>query len=245
MDIVWLEAIIDLPAKDFDAMAEFWTTISATRLGAVHPDHPEFVHLLPASGDDHLELQRIDEGPASVHLDLLVPDISAAVAEAVEAGAVVVSEPGHVVLASPSGLKFCIVPGGNQSTQAPVIDPDRPHAVDQICLDIPHDAYEEEVAFWSRLTGWPMKKRLLPEFSSFEQPSHLPLRVIVQQLGADDTGVARAHLDISSGHHVAELVEHHVHEHGATVIDAQQYWTALHDPGGMPYCLTSREPYAY
>lgn len=245
LEIVWLQAVIDLPADRFDSMAGFWATISDSKRGEVNPEHPEYMHLLPRSGDDHLELQRIDHGPPGVHLDVLVPDIPAAISAAVAAGASVVTQPGHAVLKSPGGLVFCIVPATDQAVRASVIDDGHPHAIDQICLDIPHDLYADEVAFWSRCTGWPMRDRLLAEFTSFEQPGNLPLRVIIQQLGIDDDGPARAHLDISAGQHVAELVDLHVNEHGSTVTEVLQYWTALHDPAGLPYCLTSREPYAY
>lgn len=241
MEIRWLNALIDVPADEFDATGDFWVAVTGTTRGEVHPDHDEFVHLNPPSGDMHLELQRIDEGPATAHLDLVVDDIPGWRDRAVAAGAVVVAEPGHVVLRTPGGVPFCIVPYTNEAVRAPVIDPDRPHAVDQICLDVPWEHFDADVAFWSELTGWPLKDAVFSEFRSFAQPGHLPLRVLIQRLGPDDRGGARAHLDISSGEHVEALVEAHV-ARGAAAIGVHEFWTAMHDPSGMPYCLTSRPP---
>ena len=58
MEIVWLQAVIDLPVEGFEPASDFWAAVSATRRGDVHPGHPEFVHLVPAVGDMTLELQR-------------------------------------------------------------------------------------------------------------------------------------------------------------------------------------------
>ena len=238
---MWLNAVIDLPRERFDEAGEFWVRVTRTTRGDVHPEHDEFVHLNPPAGDMHLELQRIEAGPATVHLDLVVRDIPTATRRAVAAGARVIADPGHVVLRTPGGVPFCIVPHTDEAVRAPLLDPDRPHAVDQICLDVPHEHFEADVAFWSALTGWPVTPEVLAEFRSFDQPEHLPLRLLVQRLGADDTGGARAHLDVSSGNHVGELTKIHV-ANGATIDEQFEHWTALRDPAGMPYCLTSRPP---
>lgn len=243
MKIGWLNAVIDVPADRFVEAGGFWVQMTGTTRGKVHPDYDEFVHLNPTSGDMHLELQRIVAGPASAHLDLVVDDIPGWKERAVDAGARVIAEPGHVVLQTPGGVPFCLVPYTDEAVRAPVIDADRPHAVDQICLDVPHDHFEADVAFWARLTGWSVNPFQFPEFRSFDQPQHLPLRILVQRLGEDDTGGPRAHLDISCGRHVSELAEVHV-ANGASVDGAFEHWTALRDPAGMPYCLTARRPSA-
>ena len=241
MEIAWLQAVIDIPAEHFEAAGDFWATVSATRCGDVHPDHPEFVHLVPVDGDMTLELQRIDVGPPSVHLDLVVNDIPAWTERAVSRGATLVAQPGHAVLATPGGVPFCIVPAGSESVRPGTIDPDSPHAVDQICLDVPHDAFDADVAFWSELTGWPTNPASHPEFRSFVQPAQLPLRLLVQRLGRDDHGPPRAHLDISSGSHMLDIAARHV-EIGATISGRFEYWTALTDPAGQLYCVTARRP---
>ena len=241
MEIVWVQAVIDLPDEGFELGGDFWTAVSATRPADVDPEHPEFTHLLPRDGDMTLELQRIASGPPSVHLDLVVRDIPAWTERAVSCGARLVAQPGHAVLTTPAGVPFCIVPAGDESVRPPAVDPDIPHAVDQICLDIPHDSFDADVAFWSELTGWPPNPPSMPEFRSFAQPEHLPLRVLLQRLGEDDPGPPRAHLDISSDGHVAEVVARHL-ELGATVTFRSEHWTALSDPAGMPYCVTARHP---
>ena len=96
-----------LPAEHFEEAGDFWATVSATRRGEPHPDHPEFVHLEPADGDMTLELQRLDDGPPSVHLDLCVHDIPAWTERAVACGATLVAQPGHAILTTPGGVPFC------------------------------------------------------------------------------------------------------------------------------------------
>jgi len=145
------------------------------------------------------------------------------------------------VLTTPGGVVFCVVPWSGEKQRATPIDPRLPHAVDQICLDVPHDYFEADIAFWSALTGWDVNAPNVPEFRSFDQPESLPLRILIQQLGKDDTGGARAHLDMSCGEHVGELTRVHAAA-GASVLDEHKFWTILEDPVGQQYCLTARKP---
>jgi hypothetical protein len=241
MEIGWLNAVIDLPADRFDEAGRFWSEVTATRFGEIHPDHDEFIHLLPAAGDMHLELQRLNSGPGRVHLDLVVRDIPAWTGRAEAFGARLVAAPGHSVLETPGGVPFCIVPYSTESTKAPVIDPAAPHSADQLCLDVPHDRFDDDVEFWSRLTGWKINPAQLPEFRSFAQPDHLPIRLLIQQLGSDDTGGPRSHLDISCGDHRAAVARRHVVA-GATMAREHDHWTELRDPADMLYCVTDRQP---
>lgn len=244
-EIKWLNAVIDIPADQFDEVGEFWVQLTNSTQGEVHPEHDEFVHLLPVSGDMHLELQRINSGEPGVHLDLVVArdEIDELADKAVSLGARLVSKPGHAVLETPGGVAFCIVPGSTESERAPVIDVDHPHAVDQICLDVPHEHFETDIAFWAALTGWEANEPSIQEFRSFAQPKHLPLRILLQQLGEDDQGGPRAHLDLSSGTHIAEIVPTH-QAAGAEIVEEHTHWTILTDPSGQPYCLTARQPSA-
>ena len=240
-EIRWLNAVIDIPAEHFDTVGDLWAELTNSTKGEVHPDHTEFVHLLPESGDMHLELQRIDHGPAGAHLDLVVDDIPAVTERAVSLGATVVARPGHAVLKTPGGVPFCIVPAGAESERAPVIDHATPHAADQICLDVPHEHFETDIAFWSELTGWAVNEPKIEEFRSFAQPSGLPLRILIQRLGIDDTRGPRSHMDISCGKHTSQVAAAHLRA-GATVVDQRTHWTALRDIAGMDYCLTQRSP---
>lgn len=244
MDIKWMQAIIDVPAETFEAETDFWVGVTASRRGDVHPEYPQYLHLKPVSGDMHLEMQRLDSGPVSVHLDVQVEDIPAATERAVGLGATLVSMDGHAVLTTPSGMPFCIVPYFGETTPAPVIDDDAPHAADQICLDIPADGFAADVAFWSAFTGWDEREQSLGEFQSLVQPANLPLRLLIQRLGEDDAGPPRAHLDISSGEHRDVVVQRHL-EAGASVLERHQHWTAMTSPSGLPYCVTDRRPYQW
>ena len=243
MDIGWFEAIIDVDAEQFDASATFWGQVTESTFGKIHPDHDEFMHLLPTSGDTYLEMQRIGSGPPAAHLDLLVPDIGAAIEEAVAAGAELIERPGHGVLQTPGGVRFCIVPFSTQSERAPLLGRGT-HAVDQICLDVGHEDFESDVLFWSTITGWEPNPPILDEFRSFSQTPGMPLRLLIQRLGHDDAGPPRAHLDIAAGSHVDDVVRSHI-EAGAVVTEAKERWTALEDPSGMPYCVTARQPHSF
>lgn len=233
----WIQAVIDLPASSFERGAEFWRAASASQFGDIHPDHDEFVHLVPSTGDMHLELQRIDDGPAGVHIDLLVEDIGTEADRAVALGAHVLTQPGHAVLESPGGMRFCIVPYSGESARAAPVARPAPHAIDLICIDAPAADFDREVAFWSDLTGWPLAHDETDEFQTLARPPTMPIMLLVQRLGPDDTGGTRAHLDVSCGEDVDALVEAHV-ELGASVIDRRERWTVMADPVGMPYCLT-------
>jgi hypothetical protein len=239
MTVRWLQAVIDTPAGHFAAASEFWRTVSASSLGPVHPDHDEFVHLIPAAGDMHLELQRTDDGPPGVHLDLLVDDITESTRRATDLGARLVSHPGHAVLETPGGVRFCLVPFGGESQRAPRIDHPVPHAIDQLCLDVPAEYFDRDIAFWSTFTGWEPNPQVLDEFCSFAQPRVLPIRLLLQRLGGSDS--ARSHLDLSCGDAVAAVIDRH-RALGATVVEGHEHWTVMNDPTGMPYCLTRRQP---
>jgi hypothetical protein len=116
-----------------------------------------------------------------------------------------------------------------------------PHAVDQICFDVPAEHFDSEVAFWSAFTGWEPNPQVLDEFCSFAQPPSLPIRFLLQRLGRNDSAGGRAHLDLSCGDHVGAVVDWHV-SLGATVVENHQHWTVMNDPAGMDYCLTRRQP---
>jgi hypothetical protein len=238
----WLQAVIDIPTNQFGVGSEFWRAVSASSLGEVHLDHDEFVHLEPSAGDMHLELQRTNGGLPGVHLDLLVDDIDDDTGRATNLGARLVSHPGHSVLETPGGVRFCLVPFSGESDRAPAIEHPSVHAVDQICLDTPAGLFGADVVFWSDFTGWAPNPPVLGEFCSFAQPQSLPIRLLVQRLGAKDSAGPRAHLDISCGDNIAEVIERH-QTLGATVLQRHKHWTVMTDPVGLLYCLTSQQPF--
>jgi hypothetical protein len=79
------------------------------------------------------------------------------------------------------------------------------------------------------------------EFSLLTRPNGMPLRLLLQRLGRDDARVeADAHLDVACDDVDAAIAAHE--QLGARVTHRYPIWTAMADPSGLPYCLTSRNP---
>ena len=220
----WASAFLDFPASSYAPGVAFWRQVTGFDLSPSRGDHQEFATLVPPDGDDYLRVQRVQDGPGGIHLDLHVSDPRAAADHALALGAAEVAAPdmkdhGYAVLRSP---------GGNRSL------------VDQVCLDIPSSGYAEECAFWSALTGWELTgSPVSPSFSRLTRPAGIPLRFLIQRLD-ESSGAARAHLDLAADDRVSE-----VHRHaalGATVIAEWSRWTVLRDPVGAAYCITDRDP---
>lgn len=244
MTIKWITAFIDTPSEMFAETVEFWRTATGSTLSDFRGDGEQFVTLLPAAGDASLRLQRLGHGPARVHLDLHVDDPQAAAERAVGLGASIVADDGHVIMASPSGLPFCFVPHHGEECLPAPIDPAAPHAVDQVCVDVPAEHFDAEGRFWSDVTGWELRPSQLNEYASLAQPDGMPFRLLLQRLGDDDGGTSsRAHLDVSSGTNGAAIATQHGAA-GATQIDAGVHWIVMQDPAGLSYCLTERTPTA-
>lgn len=143
---------------------------------------------------------------------------------------------------SPAGMRACVVGyHGKHHRPPPIRSPAGVlNLVDQLCIDVPAAAFDRECEFWSALTGWLYRASSAHcEFGYLEPPSWSPLRLLLQRTG-DHFGPARAHLDIASAA-VGPLVREH-QAHGATVTAVFDHWTAMNDPSGMPYCVTSRDP---
>jgi hypothetical protein len=244
MAIRWLTAFIDRPAESFDAATAFWLAVTDSTLSATRGETGQFATLVPPDGDAYLRMQRIDDGPGGSHLDLHVDDIAGHADAAIAAGAnEVFREPGLVVLTSPAGFRFCVV-GHHGETTRPSPQPfdAAGHAalVDQLCLDIPSDRFEDEGRFWAAVTGWKRRpSTVLAEFHVVERPGGMPLRLLLQRRG-DRDGPTRSHLDIASDD-VDGLVPRHLGL-GASLVERYEHWTTMADPSGLPYCITSRDP---
>ncbi|GAA3814001.1 VOC family protein [Cellulomonas soli] len=243
MAVVWTTAFLDLPPARHAAGVAFWCAVTATTPSATRGDEGQFATLVPAEGDAYLRVQRLGDVPR-VHLDLHVEDLDAHTALAERLGATLVLRAGHVVLVSPGGFVFCLVRDrGERTRPAPVTGALGAVAiVDQVCLDVPPDAFEVEGAFWSALTGWALHAGSRPEFAALERPAGIPLRFLLQRL--DDPGPRRsvtAHLDLACGGGQAEVAAEHT-ALGARVVGAGQWWTVMRDPAGASYCLTPRDP---
>ncbi len=248
MSIRWTTAFLDLPTAVHAAGTAFWTTVTGTVLSPPRGEHGEFATLLPSDGAAFLRVQRVD-GPPRVHLDLHVDDLATEVARAQRLGARVISSATHAVLRSPGGLTFCLVhergDDGSAFTRPTAWSGPRGGAalVDQISLDVPAASFDRERDFWVALTGWPPAHdddgaELVP----LARPDGMPLRVLLQRLGAEDDGTeARAHLDLASAPRRDLATAEHV-DAGARVQRVHAQWTVLTDPAGLVYCLTDRLP---
>ncbi|MDW3219931.1 MAG: VOC family protein [Acidimicrobiales bacterium] len=239
MELRWITAFVDLAADRFDAASRFWMDATGTTMSARRGPDGEFATLVPDTGDPVVRVQRTGDDTSGIHLDLHVDDVRAAADEATALGAVVVADPGHVVLRSPAGLGFCVVAdGGERRVPAPVGSP--PSRLDQIAIDVPAASFAAEVGFWSALLGWTLRPSST-EFRRLEQPDGLPYRLLFQRL-ADDAPetTARAHLDVSAGDGREDVAALHV-ELGSTRLATFEHWIVLEDPAGLPYCVT-RQP---
>lgn len=241
--VVWTTAFLDLPAAVHDAGGRFWCAVTRSTLSPSRGAAGAFATLLPPDGDPYLRVQRTGEGPR-VHVDLHVADVDAHVALARGLGARELHREDHVVLASPGGFVLCLVrDGGERRRPEPVAAPGAGvQRVDQVCLDVPQGLLDTEVAFWSALTGWTARAGSRPEFTVLDRPDGIPLRLMLQRLGADDprTSVG-AHLDLACGPtRVAVAAAHRAQ--GARDVAEGHGWTVLRDPAGLAYCLTGRDP---
>jgi predicted enzyme related to lactoylglutathione lyase len=234
----WISGFLDTPSR---AAEPFWLAVTGTALSA-RRDDGVFATLLPAEGDAFLRVQVVGSAPPRTHLDLHVDAVPAAADEAVALGASVVRDDGDpVVLRSPAGVVFCLVPWRAEAVRpAPVTWPGgQSSLVDQLCLDVPDRCYAAEVAFWVALTGWPWRASDLPEFGYLERPAGIPLRLLMQRVGASSAGV---HVDFACDDVDAEVARHVAL--GARVVRrVPGDWTTLRDPVGREYCVTGRSPF--
>ena len=236
--IRWLWLFLDTPRADADRAWRFWSEATGWTLSPTRGDDDEFATLLPPRGDSWLKVQAVADGPGGIHLDLDVDDVHEVARRAEALGATRVGAIGDtvVVLRSPGGLAFCVTTWRGDAEQ---VRDDVPDLVDQVCLDVPQDRHDAEVAFWAELTGWPRADSEEPELSFLRRPAGIPLRVLFQRLD-EPTGPVRAHADVACVDRPATLARHLAA--GATVVRERQQWTVLADPVGRVYCLTDRSP---
>jgi hypothetical protein len=229
---------LDLPPEVHAAGVAFWRGATATELSAARGADGEFATLLPADGDAFVRVQRLS-GPARLHLDLHVDDVAAAAARAVELGAVELYREEHVVLRSPGGFVFCVVPWSGESRRPGPVDG---ALLDQVALDVPSHLHAEEVAFWADLTGWEPHATDEPELTLLRRPSGMPLRLLLQRLGDDDARRSvTGHLDVAAGDDRAARAARDV-ARGARLVRRMPGWIVMTDPAGLTYCLTGRPP---
>ena len=220
---MWLSAFLDLASADHDTAVAFWQGVTGFGISPARGVHDEFATLVPPDGDDYLRVQRLGAGPSRIHLDLHRPGDAFAVHE------------------SPGGFAWCTVGRPGAVRPRPAVWPGGHRSqVDQVCLDIPSERYDEECAFWSGLTGWAVADSpAYAEFRRLQVPAGLALKVLLQRLD-EPTGPARAHLDLATDDRPAETARHVAL--GAEVVDVRRGWTVLRDPARSSYCITDRRP---
>jgi predicted enzyme related to lactoylglutathione lyase len=248
MAVTWLTASLDTPGTESAAASiAFWRQVtgwgSSTRRGQAM----EFATLVPEDGDPVLRVQEVGGPAAGVHVDVHVEDVAALREAAVGLGGGIITEPAddadQVVLRSPGGMEFCLTPSPSERVRPEPVRgaSGRQSRVDQVCLDVAAEHFEDELAFWSALTGWPTRAGRLAEFAYLQRPPEMPLRLLFQRLGSPPpTGRTSAHLDLACEDRDAEERVHRAL--GATVLRRTAFWTTLVDPAGRPYCLTRRDP---
>jgi hypothetical protein len=219
----WITAFLDVPSSHRAASQRFWAAVTGSTLSPARGADGEFATFLPPDGDPYLRSQVIGSGPARVHLDLHLGDRDLEVTR------------------SPGGFPFCLNEGDAGTRPLPRIwAGGQASLVDQVCLDIPPEVYDDECAFWAETTGLELAPTSAPYLRQLVRPEGQPLRVLLQRLDEGE-GPVRAHLDIATTDRPAETDRHR--ELGARVEATRARWSVLRDPAGLLYCITDRDPY--
>jgi Glyoxalase-like domain len=97
--------LIDHDGERFEPSLAFWAGVQGTT-----PRREGPYASVGEVGTLGLEVQRLDEGPSRIHLDIESDDVPAEVARLRALGATVVADRDtYVVMADPGGLVFCVV----------------------------------------------------------------------------------------------------------------------------------------
>lgn len=111
--------IIDCEGGDLDAATEFWSrALGYPRRPSVAPEDSGYGVLDTPPGKPHVEVQRVDH-PSRVHLDIETDDVAAEVRRLESLGARrVKGVHDWVVMESPTGHRFCVVPARGADFEA-------------------------------------------------------------------------------------------------------------------------------
>ena len=109
---------------------------------------------------------------------------------------------------SPGGFPFCFVTHPAATRPAELVHDDGTASiVDQVCLDLPAAAHDEECAFWEAVTGQRHVDVDSPEFSRLVRADGQPLQFLLQLLD-ETSGRVRGHLDLAADDRAAEVRRH-------------------------------------
>ncbi len=240
-----MHVFVDVPEERAAAGAGFWSAATGWPGSTPWQGHPEFVSLEPAAGTPYVHLQRID-GPARIHVDLVVGDIDSSRDRLAALGASIGDR--HQwwqVMGSPGGLPFCLVSERERRTVPPPSSWPTGHRsrVTQVSLDVPHDRHDDELRFWHAATGWQLDPSGPAHMPHLVAAQPAPLQLLVQRLGPADVGeLTRAHIDVGTDEIPTEVAR--MQSLGADVVDASHLprWVVLRDPIGLLFCVTAQRP---
>ncbi|ATL68891.1 VOC family protein [Nocardia terpenica] len=237
--IRWNWAFLDRPVDRFDEAFAFWATVTGSRLSERTGRNSEFAELIPAQGNSYLRAQAVGDA-GGAHPDFDVDDLDVARARASALGATTLSDhDGWSAFRSPQGQAFCLTTEDGTRIPEPTVGPGGVRSrLDQICLDIGRDGYDDEIRFWAELTGWQLQSATLAEFTRLVPPRRMPVRILLQRL--DENRPAAAHVDMACSDREAVAAWHE--SLGARRISQGTHWTVMNDPAGGVYCLTGRNP---
>jgi hypothetical protein len=239
----WVTGFLDFPAMGFEAGRDFWLGVTGYVLSPPRGPRADFATLVPRDGDAYLRVQRTYDGPVGCHLDFHATDWAELAVRARELGArQVYAEEGLEVFRSTGGLPFCVSGENGGPARPPAARwPGGPVSrLDQFCVDIPSDIYDEECGFWAELTGWELRDSRLTQFRYLTRLAGMPLRLLLQRTGDPPRTTVRAHPDLACSDAEAERARHE--ELGATWSYDGDTWITMRDPAGLAYCITRRDP---
>jgi hypothetical protein len=102
--------VIDVPPADHGRELAFWSAATGQPL-ARFDRHPEYHGAALHDEQLWLLVQRLDDGPARVHIDIHTDDLAAEVARLEGLGAERVQQVhSWQVMRDPAGLLFCVIP---------------------------------------------------------------------------------------------------------------------------------------
>ncbi|MBC7278035.1 VOC family protein [Nocardioides sp.] len=235
----WFHLFLDVPRPGWEEAVEFWSAATGWAVSPPRGEDEQFVTLVPQKGDAWLKMQAIEEVEPRLHIDLDAVDRAAALERSVSLGASSAwTYDGVPVMRSPGGLLFCHTLGEGTTPSCARTEPSR--VLDQVCIDIPRSRWEQEVAFWTEITGRAPEQTKSPEFVRLADPDpHGGLRILLQQLD-EEAGEVRAHPDLAVADRATETCRHEAL--GAETVGVLEWWTVMRAPYGQLYCLTDRDP---
>ena len=105
-----LKIVIDVPAADHDRELAFWSAATGESL-TQFDRHPEYHGAALPGQEFWLLIQRLDDGPGRVHIDIHTDDLAAEVARLEKLGAERAGQAhSWQLMRDPAGLVFCVIP---------------------------------------------------------------------------------------------------------------------------------------